>query len=119
VTKVEEALSTTRIDPISSKGMECFDVRPQKENSLITKETKPFVTVQAAAVWEGIFACWSAEVFIPELGHRFWRLTLQVACLPSLWLTCRTNYVEASEQIQIVVEQQPSWSRYRVKGGYR
>lgn len=41
-------------------------------------EENQFVTSQAVAVWTAISACWSAEIFIPELGHRFWRLTLQV-----------------------------------------
>lgn len=38
----------------------------------------PFATAQGAASWDAINACWSAQVFIPDLGHRFWKLTLQV-----------------------------------------
>ncbi|KAJ7070166.1 COG complex component [Mycena amicta] len=45
-----------------------------------------FVSVQAAAVWVAITACWSAEVFIPELSHRFWRLTLQLVSRYKTWL---------------------------------
>ena len=41
----------------------------------------PFVTSQGAASWDAINACWSAQVFIPDLGHRFWKLTLQVCFL--------------------------------------
>lgn len=42
------------------------------------KALAPFVTAQAAAVWEAISTCWSAQVYIPELGHRFWKFHLQV-----------------------------------------
>lgn len=40
-----------------------------------------FATPQAAAFYTAIQACWSSGVFIPELAHRFWRLTLQVCCI--------------------------------------
>jgi hypothetical protein len=43
-----------------------------------------FVTPQANAVWVAITGCWSAEAFIPELCHKFWRLTLQVS-IQSSW----------------------------------
>lgn len=33
---------------------------------------------QASAVLAAISRCWDKDVFIPELGHRFWKLTLQV-----------------------------------------
>jgi hypothetical protein len=38
-----------------------------------------FVMPQTEVVWNAIERCWSAEVYIPELGYRFWRLTLQVS----------------------------------------
>lgn len=41
-------------------------------------EAQPFYTIQASTVVQAIRSCWSEEVFIPDLGHRFWRLTLQV-----------------------------------------
>ncbi|KAF8210325.1 COG complex component [Mycena galopus ATCC 62051] len=69
VGKVEEALSAPRV-----------------ELSSIT-DKHSFLTTQAAAVWVGISACWSAEVFIPELSHRFWRLTLQLLSRYRTWLT--------------------------------
>lgn len=37
-----------------------------------------FKTPQAYATFVAAQSCWAPEVFIPELGHRFWRLTLQV-----------------------------------------
>jgi hypothetical protein len=46
-------------------------------------DAAPFATAQAAAVWAAITQCWSAEIYIPELGHRFWRFTLQVGLMGS------------------------------------
>lgn len=40
-----------------------------------------FVTAQAANVFTAIASCWSAEVYIPDLAHRFWKFTLQVFLL--------------------------------------
>ncbi|GLB37458.1 putative protein with domain of unknown function (DUF3510) [Lyophyllum shimeji] len=45
-----------------------------------------FATPQANAVWVAITGCWSAEVFIPELCHKFWRLTLQILSWYKTWL---------------------------------
>ncbi|EED79251.1 predicted protein [Postia placenta Mad-698-R] len=68
VTKVEESLATTRLERLSSKAI------------------APFVTAQAAIVWDAINTCWSAEVYIPELSHRFWKLTLQLISRYKAWL---------------------------------
>ncbi|KAF8578033.1 COG complex component [Ramaria rubella] len=51
------------------------------------KAPSDFATPQTAAVFMAIRTCWSAEVCIPEIGHRFWRLTLQV-CRESVASTC-------------------------------
>ncbi|KAJ7096272.1 oligomeric golgi complex component, COG2-domain-containing protein [Mycena epipterygia] len=69
VGKVEDALSVPRVGLAS------------------TKEKHSFATTQAAAIWVAISACWSAEVFISELGHRFWRLTLQLLSRYKTWLS--------------------------------
>ncbi|KAJ7783230.1 COG complex component [Mycena metata] len=69
VGKVEDVLSVPRVE-LSS-----------------TSDKHSFVTTQAAAVWVAISACWSAEVFIPELSHRFWRLTLQLLSRYKTWLS--------------------------------
>ncbi|KIO31284.1 hypothetical protein M407DRAFT_68051 [Tulasnella calospora MUT 4182] len=45
-----------------------------------------FATSQAAAFYSAIQACWSSGVFIPELAHRFWRLTLQLLSRYKSWL---------------------------------
>ncbi|KAF5393319.1 hypothetical protein D9757_000644 [Collybiopsis confluens] len=44
------------------------------------------LTPQAAAVWVALTACWSAEIYIPELSHKFWRLTLQLLSRYRGWL---------------------------------
>ncbi|KAF7376188.1 Conserved oligomeric Golgi complex subunit 2 [Mycena sanguinolenta] len=69
VGKVEEALSAPRVDLASAT------------------DKHSFASTQAAAVWVAISACWSAEVFIPELSHRFWRLTLQLLSRYKTWLS--------------------------------
>ncbi|KAJ6625598.1 oligomeric golgi complex component, COG2-domain-containing protein [Mycena sp. CBHHK59/15] len=69
VGKVEEALSVSRV-----------------ELSQIN-DKRGFVTTQASAVWVAISACWSAEVYISELSHRFWRLTLQLLSRYKTWLS--------------------------------
>ncbi|KAF9816755.1 hypothetical protein IEO21_03917 [Rhodonia placenta] len=68
VTKVEDSLAITRLERLSSKAI------------------APFVTAQAAIVWDAINTCWSAEVYIPELSHRFWKLTLQLISRYKAWL---------------------------------
>ena len=40
--------------------------------------TGDFQLSATAAVFRGLSTCWSSEVFLPELTHRFWRLSLQV-----------------------------------------
>lgn len=37
-----------------------------------------FVSPQASAFFAAVESCWSSHIFIPEISHRFWRLTLQV-----------------------------------------
>ncbi|KAG6841893.1 hypothetical protein C0991_005623 [Blastosporella zonata] len=65
VGSLEESFAVTRIEPV------------------FVKDKTSFVTSQANAVWVAITACWSAEVFIPDLCPRFWRLTLQNPSSPS------------------------------------
>ncbi|KAJ7084431.1 COG complex component [Mycena belliarum] len=69
VGKLEDALSAPRVELTA------------------TNEKHSFATVQATAVWVAISACWSAEVFISELSHRFWRLTLQLLSRYKTWLS--------------------------------
>ncbi|EJF57655.1 COG complex component [Dichomitus squalens LYAD-421 SS1] len=66
VTKLEESLATTKLER--------------------NKALAPFATPQAAAICNAIRACWSAEVYIPQLSSRFWRLTLQILSRYRTWL---------------------------------
>ncbi|KAI0775843.1 COG complex component [Trametes elegans] len=68
VSKLEESLATTKLERTPTKAL------------------APFVTSQAAAVFEAVRACWSAEVFIPDLSARFWRFTLQIISRYRTWL---------------------------------
>ncbi|KAH9892690.1 COG complex component [Cubamyces lactineus] len=68
VARLEEALATTKLERTPTKAL------------------APFVTPQAAAVLDAVRACWSAEVFIPDLSARFWRFTLQILSRYKTWL---------------------------------
>ena len=64
VGQVEEALE--------SRSLSAGSIR-------ITASDASFVMSQSNTVWTAICQCWSAEIFIPDLAPRFWRLTLQVS----------------------------------------
>ncbi|CAE6448860.1 unnamed protein product [Rhizoctonia solani] len=49
-------------------------------------DKQEFATPQANAVYTAIKSCWSTQVYIPELGHRFWRLTLQLLSRYRTWM---------------------------------
>ncbi|TFK21980.1 COG complex component [Coprinopsis marcescibilis] len=83
VGKLEGSLSTQKLEPVYSKDL------------------SPFVTSQAASAWISISACWSSQVFIPELCSRFWRLTLQILSRYFSWLS---NCLDA---LDIKVAQDP------------
>ncbi|KAF9450434.1 COG complex component [Macrolepiota fuliginosa MF-IS2] len=68
VVDVEEAFNELRIEPT------------------IVKDKLTFSLSQTAALWHAITTCWSSEVLIPELSHRFWRLTLQLLSRYAAWL---------------------------------
>lgn len=57
-------------------------------NKLVSSATTTggFATIQAEAVYAAMLSCWSAEVYIPELGWRFWRFTLQLVGRYKTWL---------------------------------
>ncbi|KNZ72797.1 Conserved oligomeric Golgi complex subunit 2 [Termitomyces sp. J132] len=82
VGSLEESLSVARIEPMTSQGC------------LI--DTMAFATSQANAVWVAITACWSAEVFIADLCHKFWRLTLQILSRYKTWLDQNISKHEAT-----------------------
>ncbi|KII92438.1 hypothetical protein PLICRDRAFT_172529 [Plicaturopsis crispa FD-325 SS-3] len=63
--------------------------------SLTDNGTGGFASAQAEAIWTAIAGCWSAEIYIPELGHRFWRFTLQLLSRYKTWLHSSILAVEA------------------------
>lgn len=67
-----------------------------------------FVTPQAAAFYNAIQSCWGSGVFIPELSHRFWRLTLQVCWIAFAEEYVLTPFPLAVESLQVVVGLKPS-----------
>ncbi|KAG2055478.1 COG complex component [Suillus hirtellus] len=71
IPKLEEALSSRILDP---------------EAPNFTPGRNMFVTAQAADVFTAIASCWSAEVYIPDLAHRFWKFTLQLLSRYREWL---------------------------------
>ncbi|TFK44741.1 COG complex component [Crucibulum laeve] len=76
--KLENSLSVTRLE-MSLKA-----------------ESDPFATSEAHAVWTAICTCWSAEVYIPDLCPRFWRLTLQILNRYRSWIDeclARIDYI--------------------------
>ncbi|KAI0058099.1 COG complex component [Artomyces pyxidatus] len=68
VSHVEEVLTISKVEPSGSN------------------DTKPFVTAPSMAIWAAIMSCWSADVYIPSLSHRFWKLTLQLLSRYQTWL---------------------------------
>ncbi|CAE6539818.1 unnamed protein product [Rhizoctonia solani] len=58
-------------------------------------DKQEFTTPQANAIYAGIKTCWSTQVYIPELGHRFWRLTLQASTLVT-WMDASLPLKDAS-----------------------
>ncbi|KAF6762997.1 hypothetical protein DFP72DRAFT_874343 [Ephemerocybe angulata] len=60
-----------------------------------SKDIQPFTTHQASAVWIAISACWSSQVFIPELCPRFWKLTLQILSRYRTWLSSCLDVIDS------------------------
>lgn len=68
VVSLEEAFSEVSVEP-----------------SVMKAETD-FLLGQTVSLWRAVTMCWSPEVLIPELSHRFWRLTLQLLNRYATWL---------------------------------
>lgn len=83
VTKLEEVLVVTKLERMPTKGtvLSCYFPGFRCRLTRWVIANAPFVTAQGAAIWEAITTCWSAEVYIPELSHRFWKFNLQVCAL--------------------------------------
>lgn len=46
--------------------------------SVSSPASSPFCLLASHRTWSGLQQCWSAEMFLPGLTHRLWRLTLQL-----------------------------------------
>ncbi|WOO83788.1 Conserved oligomeric Golgi complex subunit 2 [Vanrija pseudolonga] len=42
---------------------------------------------QSEAAWNAFKQCWAPEIYLPELSHRFWRLSLQILSRYGSWLS--------------------------------
>lgn len=60
--------------------------QPASVTSPTTKSTV-FALSQSAATWDAFSSCWSTDIYLPELAHRFWRLSLQIVSRYDSWLT--------------------------------
>ncbi|KAK7053317.1 hypothetical protein VNI00_003943 [Paramarasmius palmivorus] len=91
VGKVEESLAAGQIEYLDKSA------------------SSPFKTVQASDVWVALTACWSAEVFIPELSHRLWKLTLQLLSRYKTWL--QSTFLSGNSSRSPVTDKAPAGSR--------
>ena len=55
-----------------------------------------FASKQATALWTAVELCWSGEVFMPQLAHRFWKLTLQTLSRYRTWLERNLSALDTS-----------------------
>ncbi|TDL25958.1 COG complex component [Rickenella mellea] len=69
-------------DDLEQTTLDTANISSQSRNSNIDG----FATRQAKSVYNAIAACWSADIYIPDLSHRFWKLTLQVLSRYRVWL---------------------------------
>ncbi|KAF8973230.1 COG complex component [Flammula alnicola] len=86
---LEEMLSAARLEPIAPKD-------------------GSFAMPQSSATWIAISACWSSDIYIPELSHRFWRLTLQILSRYKGWME------ESLASIETLSRAPPSGQQERV-----
>ncbi|TFK54447.1 COG complex component [Heliocybe sulcata] len=93
IAHLEDVLSSTRIEPSPNRS-----------------EAQPFVTTQAKAIWVSIETCWSDQVYIPELAHRFWRFTLQLLSRYKTWLDSSLPTFEPLPKTKLVTSSDASGS---------
>ncbi len=61
---------------------------------------------QAQGVIEAVRTCWREDVYLDELGHRFWRLTLQIICRYKNWLDDALPQREAPPQVAAAIREE-------------
>jgi conserved oligomeric Golgi complex subunit 2 len=94
VTRLEDVLSTNKLELESGpkKGLSvrwCLKVwTVVLMTIMLTRiaDTKPFMMSSSAAVWSAITTCWDRNVYVPQLAHRFWKLTLQILSRFRTWI---------------------------------
>ncbi|KAG8838438.1 hypothetical protein FRC18_004718 [Serendipita sp. 400] len=59
---------------------------------------------QATGVLYAISSCWSPDIYITELAHRFWRLTLQIIERYRKWVLSKMPVIEASQSLTALRE---------------
>lgn len=57
-----------------------------------------FLTPQAQSILTSITSCWGADIFIPDLAPRFWKLTLQLLSRYKTWLDVSLPSTEPSSK---------------------
>jgi hypothetical protein len=77
---LEDSLIRPSPDLASKSGFDGHLPSSANADPIIT-EGDGFFVPQARGIYQAIATCWSSTVYIPELGHRFWKLTLQVSSL--------------------------------------
>ncbi|KAM0790884.1 hypothetical protein ACM66B_004723 [Microbotryomycetes sp. NB124-2] len=63
---------------------------------------KDLVMTESEAVWRALNSCWHDEVYLDELGGRFWRLTLQLLSRYRTWIdSVVPRYVAAQGNLSV------------------
>lgn len=91
VTRLEDSLSTSKLEPESSLKKGLLG-RVWDADTILTMmmakiiDISPFAMSSSAAVWTAITTCWDRNIYVPQLGHRFWKLTLQILSRHRTWI---------------------------------
>ncbi|KAG7170065.1 Conserved oligomeric Golgi complex subunit 2-like [Homarus americanus] len=56
-----------------------------------TNTSGEFVFLSSQTIWESLLKCFTPEVFLPPLLHRFWKLTLLILSRYRTWITITTE----------------------------
>lgn len=63
------------------------------KSSLKARDVDSFQLWTTAKVWDCLTRCWKDGVFIHQLTHRFWKLSLQIIARFSVWIDEALNEV--------------------------
>ncbi|XP_071513225.1 conserved oligomeric Golgi complex subunit 2 [Panulirus ornatus] len=55
-----------------------------------------FIFVSSHTIWESLLKCFSPEVFLPPLLHRFWKLTLLIVSRYCTWISTTTEKMKVA-----------------------